>query len=141
MGSLLEELAPVSAPAPDSAALRALIDNLPDAVVEQGEDGRICLIGGAVEALFGQPGQLLIGARMDDLLIPEDRQTFAQLMSSAGVSTRLTGEFTLQQPGGVRVPCEVSLQARLSGSRSRVISAVFRDISTRHALESDLRRA
>lgn len=141
MGSLPEELAPVPTPAPNSSALRALIDNLPDAVVEQGEDGRICLIGGAVEALFGQTRELLIGARMNDLLVPEDRQTFAQLMSSAGVSTRLTGEFTLQQPGGARVPCEVSLQARQSRSRSRLISAVFRDISTRRALESDLRRA
>jgi len=141
MSLVLHELAPDSPTAPDRAALRALIDNLPDAVLEQGEDGRIGLIGGCVEPIFGRSDEALIGSRLDDLLVPEDRLTFAQLMSSAGRSTRLTGEFTVLQPNGARIPCEVSLQPSRSSAGSPTICAVFRDISTRRALEADLRRA
>jgi PAS domain S-box-containing protein len=134
------KLAPDSTIAPDSAALRALIDNLPLAVLEQGEDGRVCRVGGSLEPIFGRPGEALIGAQLKDLLLPEDRQTFAQLISSAGKSTRLTGELTVLQPNGTKIPCEVSLQANRSDPRSS-ICAVFRDISARRALEAELRRA
>lgn len=141
MSLVLHELALDSPNAPDRAGLRALIDNLPDAVLEQGEDGRIGLIGGCVEPIFGRAEEALIGSRLDDLLVPEDRLSFAQLMSSAGRSTRLTGEFTVLQPNGARIPCEVSLQASRSSGGSPTICAVFRDISARRALEADLRRA
>src|SRR5215813_595873 len=141
MSLVLKEQAPDSRIAPDRAALRALIDNLPDAVVEQGDDGRIALILGCVEPIFGRADESLIGWRLADLLVPEDRQVFAQLMSSAGKSTRLTGEFSVLQPNGARIPCEVSLQASRSSAGSPTVCAVFRDISARRALEADLRRA
>jgi PAS domain S-box-containing protein len=133
-------LAPDSTIAPESAPLRAFIDNLPLAVLEQSEDGRVCRVAGFLDPIFGRPGEALIGAQLKDLLVPEDRQTFAQLISSAGKSTRLTGEFTVLQPDETKIPCEVSLQAHRSDPRSS-ICAVFRDISTRRALEADLRRA
>src|ERR1022692_4643733 len=51
--------------------LRDLLDAAPDAIIEVDEDGRILLLNGMTEKLFGYQREELVGQRVE-LLIPED---------------------------------------------------------------------
>ncbi len=140
LGTLLDRARRVEELASDRAARQSLMDNLPDAIVEQGADGHISLAGGRVEAILGSSAGALVGRSLVDLLAEEERDLFARLVASLRDGTPCTGEFQVATSDGRRVPCEVSLHKSGAAERA-VVRAVFRDISARKALEADVKRA
>jgi PAS domain S-box-containing protein len=140
LGTLLERSQRVAEIASDRAARRSLMDNLPDAIVEQGADGRISMAGGRLEAILGRSAEALSGRALEELLADEERDLFARLVSSIRDGTPCTGEFHVAAPDGRRVPCEVSVHKN-GTAEGAVVRAVFRDISARRALEADVKRA
>ncbi len=140
LGTLLERSLHVAEIASDREARRSLMDNLPDAIVEQGADGRISMAGGRLEAILGRSAQALAGHALEELLAEEERDLFARLVSSIRDGTPCTGEFHVATPDGRSVPCEVSVHKNGTAEHA-VVRAVFRDISARRALEADVKHA
>jgi two-component system NtrC family sensor kinase len=140
LGTLLDRARRVEEIASDRAARRSLMDNLPDAILEQGADGRISLAGGRVEVILGRRAEDLVGHSLVELLAEEERELFSRLLASLRDGTPCTGEFQAAAPDGRKVPCEVSVHKNGADERA-VVRAVFRDISARKALEADVVRA
>jgi PAS domain S-box-containing protein len=141
MGALLARAQADAAVAYEAAARRSLMDNLPDAILEQGADGVITLAGGRVEAILGRPSDTLIGLSITDLLVEGDRQALPKLVESVLTGSPACREFTVLTPQGRKVPCEVSVSATPEGEGHSVVRATFRDITSRRALEAEVVRA
>jgi PAS domain S-box-containing protein len=124
----------------EQRARQSLMDNLPDAVVES-TGGVISLAGGRVQPILGRTVAELVGTQVADLLVPGDREAFAEkVRAGASATTPPIAQVNVQQPGNKLVPVEVSLQ-RVSGEEGGPMRAVFRDVSERKALEADMQRA
>ncbi|MBI5548386.1 MAG: PAS domain S-box protein [Deltaproteobacteria bacterium] len=140
MAALLARAQADVAIAAEVAARRSLMENLPDAIVEQGGEGVISLGAGRLEPILGRSAEDVIGCSIEELLLEEDRSAFRHLVESVREGAPSQGEFTVATPQGRQVPCEVSVSA--TGQRDqRVVRAVFRDISGRRTLESEVIRA
>jgi PAS domain S-box-containing protein len=127
--------------AAEVAARRSLMENLPDAIVEQGRTGVISLAAGRVQPILGRTAQDVVGLALEELLVAEEREDFRTMVQAVhGGGAPLADEFTVLTPDGRQVPCEVSLSAT-GEEGSSIVRAVFRDISTRRALEADVVRA
>ena len=55
----------------DAEVCRAIVDASPSAVVITDREGRLVLVNATAEAMYGYSAHELLGARMDDLLLPE----------------------------------------------------------------------
>jgi len=88
------------------------------------------------EMLEREPDQL-IGAHFQDLIAPEDREAFMELLEKAGKNgTR--GEFCLQVSEGRCIPFQLSIY-QLSGNNADGISIIATDISERRQAEKKIR--
>jgi len=140
VGTLLERARADAAMAAEVAARRSLMENLPDAIVEQGRAGVISLAAGRVQPILGRGAADVVGVAIEELLVAEDREGFRKMVEAVHGSTPLADEFTVLTPDGRHVPCEVSVCS--NGEKgSEILRAVFRDISTRRALEADVVQA
>ncbi|MBX7115529.1 MAG: GAF domain-containing protein [Myxococcaceae bacterium] len=139
LGSLIEHSRQEGAITRERQALQSLMDNLPDAIVEQGTDGRIAVAGGRVDAILGRPLPALIGLPMAELLVTDERERFHQFLEAAPMGGQQASTFSVAHPDGDRVPCEVSAHVSRTEGAS-VVRAVFRDISGRLALEKEVER-
>ena len=50
---------------------RAIVDASPSAVIVTDREGRVVLVNATAETMYGYSAAELLGARMDDLLLPE----------------------------------------------------------------------
>ena len=124
-------------------AERHLIASAPDAIVQVGQSGRIVLVNGAAERLFGYDGGELLDRPIESL-VPErfraaherDRSRF---MTRAAL--RPMGEGLLlhaRRRDGPDFPVEISLSPHRSAA-GLVVTATIRDVSERVRAESALR--
>ncbi len=124
---------------------RGLLETAPDAVVITDEDGRIMLVNGQTERMFGYSRDELLG-RSVDVLLPErfqgthsgHRQGYA-----ANPHTRPMGiglDLYARRRDGVEVPVEISLSPMREGDRLFVTS-IIRDITLRRQTEGALKQA
>jgi protein-histidine pros-kinase len=125
--------------------LRGLLESAPDAMVIAGPDGRIVLVNGQAERLFGYTREELLGKSVD-LLVPE-----AVRARHAGNRAHYAGEpqprpmgagldLKARRKDGSEFPVEVSLSP-LETPEGTLVSSAIRDISARKQAEHDLRDA
>ncbi len=130
------------------AALRKteeLLEAAPDALVIVGQDGRIQLVNGQVEKLFGyareellgQPVEILVPARFRDLH-PGHRQGYL-----GGPRARPMGaglDLRAVRKDGSEFPAEISLSP-MHDERGMLVTAAIRDVSDRKQLEQKMLEA
>lgn len=121
------------------ARFRSLIEMAADAIVSVDQNGKIILMNPAARALFGYRGDEAVGARLEDLVVPEhSRGLFGTCLS--GESFR-KAEMELMAKGGSHFPAELSCSpaGESGGGISRTI--IVRDISERLRAEEAIKSA
>lgn len=122
---------------------RELLDAAPDGILEVDADGRIILVNGAAEQLFGYTREELLGQPVE-VLIPEalrkghheHRRQYAHhpARRPMGSGLRLHG----QRKDGSRFPVEISLSPVYCEDQF-CVAAIIRDVSERQQSEERLR--
>jgi protein-histidine pros-kinase len=121
---------------------RGLLEAAPDAMVIVGGDGRIALVNGQTERLFGYRREELLGQPVD-LLVPERlRPGHAGHRASyfGDPRTRPMGggrELLARRKDGSEFPAEISLSP-MHAPRGLLVTAAIRDASTRKKAERAL---
>src|SRR5262245_5598302 len=129
----------------DQAALVAVLESVPDAVVAADDAGPIVLVNQQAEALFGYPRGELLG-RPVEILMPEryrgrhvgQRQQFCAdpRIRPMGANLDLWG----RRRDGHEFPVEISLSP-LRTAAGLLVTTTVRDISRRRQAEQQLRHA
>ena len=124
------------------AYFRNLLEMAPDAMIIVDEDGRIVIVNGQAEMMFGYTRSELLGEPIEGLL-PEnvrDRHCEHRANYAADPHTRpmgLTMELHGLRKDGSEFPVEISLSPVRVRERF-FVSSVIRDVTERKRLESDL---
>jgi PAS domain S-box-containing protein len=125
------------------ASFRGLLDAAPDATVLVGADGRIELVNGQAEALFGYGSGELMGQPVEVLIPPRYRDRHPGHRRGylddprprpMGAATELFG----LRKDGSEFPAEISL-APVQTPRGRLVSAAIRDATQRKAAAKKFR--
>jgi PAS domain S-box-containing protein len=127
----------------ESSTFEQLLEAAPDAIVGVGDDGRIVLVNGQVEALFGYPREDLLGEKVE-ILVPERfRESHPRYRKAyfgeprtrpMGAGLNLYG----RRRDGSEFPAEISLSS-IETEEGTLATAAVRDISDR--AESERERA
>jgi PAS domain S-box-containing protein len=135
---------PTSLAPPADAAFVALLEAVPDAMVCIAADGRMVLVNGEAERLFGYKREELIG-QLVEILVPEDSRAAhpgyrAEFLADPqhrviGADTPLAG----RRYDASTFPAEITLTA-IETSAGILVTAAIRDLTTRLRLR-DLERS
>ena len=122
-----------------SSTLEQLLEAAPDAIVGVDEDGRIVLVNGQVESLFGYSREQLLG-ELVEILVPERfraahpehrKRYFAEPRTRPmGADLNLFG----RRADGSEFPAEISLSSIETGT-GRLATAAIRDVTASRAAE------
>jgi PAS domain S-box-containing protein len=122
---------------------QALLDAAPDAIVIVDSAGRIVVVNGQVEHLFGYQRAELIGQPVE-LLLPERLHTLHMQHRSAYIAaphTRSMGsglDLAARRKDGSTFPVEISLSA-LETANGLLVTSAIRDITDRKRAEEQFR--
>jgi protein-histidine pros-kinase len=127
------------------ARFRGLIEVAPDAIVTADGQGRIVLVNGQTEALFGYKREDLLG-QLVEVLLPEryraghvghrDNYSHAPRIRPMGANLELYG----RRKDGSEFPVEISL-GPIEADGELLVIATIRDITERKAVEAAIRQA
>jgi PAS domain S-box-containing protein len=125
------------------AKFRGLLESAPDGIVVVDQDGRIAIVNGAVERMFGYSRDDLVGQPVE-LLVPERyrghhseyRNGYFQhpVTRPMGAGRLLTG----RKSDGGEFPVEISLSP-LETSEGRLVTSIIRDVTDRRRAEEQLK--
>ncbi len=140
LGAVMQRTHAEQTLAAERRALFAWLDNLPDVVIEQADDGRISLAAGPVEAILGRKSRDVVGQRLEDLVAPADVQRLRAAAALPG-SAAVLADMSVQRPDGRLTTCEIALHVKDAAVRGTAVRAVIRDQTHRRALEAEAARA
>lgn len=121
---------------------RNLLETAPDAMIIVDQEGRISIINGQAEKMFGYSRSELLGRKVEELLPDGIRERHLQhratyladpIIRPMGTNMELAG----QRRDGSLFPVEISLSP-VDVGESRFVSSVIRDVTERKQLESEL---
>ncbi|MCO5167966.1 MAG: PAS domain S-box protein [Planctomycetes bacterium] len=126
------------------ARFRGLLESAPDGMIVVDRAGRIVIVNGQTERLFGYAREELIGQPIE-VLVP-DRYQEAHVAHRDGYfaapKTRPMGagvsSLTGRKRDGTELPVEISLSP-MHGSEGLLVTAAIRDITDRKLVETRLR--
>ncbi|HLK35450.1 MAG TPA: PAS domain S-box protein [Polyangiaceae bacterium] len=122
---------------------RGLLEAAPDAMVIVGKDGRIVLVNGQTERLFGYAREELIGQPIE-ILVPEryrDDHPKRRDGYLGDPKARPMGaglELFARRKDGTEFPAEISLSP-MQSAEGTLVTAAIRDITARQRIESRFR--
>lgn len=123
---------------------KGLVDSAPDAMILIDKLGNVNLINEMTEQLFGYGRYELLGQPAGDLIaegaekVEAVRQQWIEHVEKGGGS--LTMQLVLKTKSGDTFPAEISLKTVTTGA-GRFVSCSARDITTRLAIDRDLKTA
>ena len=118
---------------------RGLVDNMADAMLAMGSDGRIIFTNPRAHTLTGRSGPQLSAMSLEDIVPMPARQRIAQRASAAmeaGVSDSYETE--VLHASGKAVPVEVTVSAGKDERGEPIVQWVARDITERKRFEAEL---
>jgi PAS domain S-box-containing protein len=128
------------APTPlEEARLRALFDNLPEALAVLDADGTILDVNPAATHLFGYPRAVILGMNARDLAMDPDSLDTERAGQQIAERGWYSAPFTGRRADGSSFPEEVTLTFGAAGSRN-VIFCLIRDMSAPYRLNADIIR-
>jgi PAS domain S-box-containing protein len=121
---------------------RSVVETAADAILLVDGSGRIVIVNGQAERLFGYPRDELIGQEIE-ILIPArlrtnhrlDRTAYAATPQPRPMGARL--DLSALRKDGSELPVEIGL-APMTIGEEKFVSAVIRDVSDRRSLEAEL---
>lgn len=130
-----------------SSRMEAMISSSLDAILMIDQESRILAFNGAAEAIFGYRREEVMGAKMDELIIPPHLREVHRVgmkRLEKKLSPRVAGrgrvQLQAQRKSGEIFPMEMSLSVSRSETDQAYVGYI-RDISDRIAVEEELRRA
>ena len=132
----------ISADDTSEAYFRNVLESAPDAMVIIDHFGKITVVNGQVETMFGYSRKQLLGQEVE-MLLPEkirDRHISHRAAFAANPQLRPMGgnlELFGRRADGSEFPVEISLSPFTSSSGA-FISSVIRDVTSRKRMEADL---
>ena len=130
-------------PADESEAyFRMVLESAPDAMIIVDEHGKIAIVNGQAEQMFGYDRKELLGQPIEQLL-PErlrevhvtHRESFASAPTLRPMGPGL--ELTARRSDGSEFPVEISLSP-IATSTATFVSSVIRDVTDRKQMEQEI---
>ena len=120
-------------------SFRHFVEMAPDAIIICNRDGTVMLVNSQAEQLFGRPRQDLLGQDIDEL-VPESLREHFTAERAAIITDGAPFPFTSTgvRGDGSQFPIEVRL-GRMNFGEAPVLLSVFRDATSRHEFERQLR--
>ena len=127
------------------AHLQSILATVPDAMIVIDDQGTIASFSTAAEKLFGYSATEVAGRNVRMLMPAPDRQAHDGYLShyAATGERRIIGYGRVvvgQKKDGSTFPMELSVGEAISNDR-RIFTGFIRDLSSRHRIEEELRRA
>ena len=124
---------------------RRLVESAPDAIVVVDAKGKIVMVNGQAEALFGYPRDEMLGQAVE-MLVPDalrgrhikHRDGFINNSSVRPMGTGM--DLSGQRKDGSQVPVEISLSP-LEAPEGLMVAAAIRDITAQRQAQEALKRA
>ena len=124
------------------ARYRDLFDNASDLVCATHPDGTFLYVNRAWHASIGLPDAELGRQRFLDLVHPDSRERYAEVVERALAGETLTHvELVLVTAAGTSITVEGNLSCTLENGRAVMVRGIYRDITERKRVEDQLRQA
>ncbi|MDX1500135.1 MAG: PAS domain S-box protein [Woeseiaceae bacterium] len=124
------------------AYFRTMLESAPDAMIIVDEDGRIAIVNGQAEQMFGYARDELLGRHIETLLPERIRQRHREHRAgfAARPSLRPMGagmDLIALRSNGSEFPVEISLSP-VATAQGAFVSTVIRDVTERKQMEAEI---
>jgi PAS domain S-box-containing protein len=134
---ITEDVHPAPQGLEGETSFRRLLEGAPDAMVFVNGEGKIVLVNGQVEELFGYRREELLGQPIEILIPNRFREHHPWLLAAA--PTRFAAELCGLRKDGAEFEIEVNLR-RVEAKEGWLVSSVIRDVSVRKRKEQQIQR-